>query len=157
MGVNYYLYFNIQNAFMECFEIEQRNEEIIVQTLEACLDPVDLLALLKEVHMLYEKASLNQVARYGLLRKSVGKHIDPAQFAFYRGAKSCHELRKIVTYSVPRTELFGRGLQIPHFRNGKTFNEDGQARLAAYRSQRGTKVNNGSAGLARRPAWKIGS
>ena len=48
----------------------------------------DLSGSLRNADRLYEKAAFNDEAKFGLLRNAVMEHLELAQFAIYRGAKT---------------------------------------------------------------------
>lgn len=122
-------YATIKVALIKRFENESSREEIIVQSLKAYLNPFDILVSLEEAYKLYQKANLDEIARYGLLRKAVDEQIIVSQFALYRVAKFYNELKYILKDIAAGVLLPGSCCIISGCRNEKTFNKNYQAKL----------------------------
>lgn len=61
--------------------------------------------------------NLDEVGRYGLIRRAVNEYITLLQFAFYSDAKSYDELRELLNDFVAGIECFGKSHQISGDRN----------------------------------------
>lgn len=68
----------------------------VTVALETCLDGDDLSESIETLHSTYNHANLNDLGRYGLLCKNVGKVQGLVQFALYCKPKSYQKLRDVV-------------------------------------------------------------
>ena len=86
-------YQKAKKALVERFAPVESPEHVIRDAMAARLSFRDLSGSLRKADRLYEKAGFNDEARFGLLRNAVVEHLELAQFAIYRGAKTYKALR----------------------------------------------------------------
>lgn len=68
-------------AFIKAFGVQRQSTDSIVQVLEARLDKTIFLITMEKLHENVEMTNIDGIARYGLLRSSVGRRLDLAEFA----------------------------------------------------------------------------
>lgn len=61
---------------------------------------------IREMHSSYEKARIDKIALYLLLRRAVNEYPNLAQFALYRSASSYRELKPVVEDIFEGTKQF---------------------------------------------------
>ena len=77
-----------KKALVERFAPVESPEDVIRDAMAARLAFGDLSGPLRNSDSLYKKARFNDVAKFGLLRNAMMEHLELAQFAIYRGAKT---------------------------------------------------------------------
>ena len=91
-AMNYAL---VKKAFFDRFGVKTEPSDDIRSAINAVLDPEDLLGSLKTMDHLFEKASFNGEAKFGLLRNALSRFPELAQFAIYHGATYFSDLKKV--------------------------------------------------------------
>ena len=85
-------YQKVKKAFSERFAPVESPEEVIRDAMASRLSFRDVSGSLRNSDRLYEKAGFNDDAKFGLLLNAVMEHLELAQFAIYRSAKTYEAL-----------------------------------------------------------------
>ena len=85
-------YQKVKKALVERFAPVESPEDVIRDAMTGRLSFGDLSGSLRNSDRLDEKAGFNDEAKLGLLRNAVMEHLELAQFAIYRGAKTYKDL-----------------------------------------------------------------
>lgn len=86
----------VKKAFIEEFQDEEEQQDVIRKATEAKLDEQELLGSLMNMEKLFDHAKFDESAKFGFLRMAVMKLPQLATFAMYRAAADFESLKKAI-------------------------------------------------------------